>query len=268
MSIDYKLESLIHWNEFAEMYHKSFSLSKTGPFKSIDELLRLADIRSDKRILDIATGSGAVAREVAKISKNVVAIDLAINMLRIIDRLAKEDRLDIMLAEMDGEHLGFREQTFDLVLCQFGLMLFPDHKNALRDIARVLKPRGKFICSVHGSMDNVPYFRIISRSIIKNKPDAFPKDRPNPTRFGDTNLFLKELRAYFDDVKIHRYNYVYRVSSFEEYWHDFLNSITSKMKDRLKDHLTDIKEDARELSKDYIDDGLKFPWEVIIAEAS
>lgn len=268
MATEYKLESLMHWNEFAHIYHKSFGLSRTGPFNSINELLRLANVRGDEIILDIASGSGAVAREVAKVSKHVIAIDLAINMLRITDNLAREDGLDIMLAEMDAEHLGFRDQVFDLALCQFGLMLFPDHNKALKDIVRVLKPDGRFICSVHGLMDKVPYFSIISRSIVKNKPDAFPKNRPNPTRFGDTNLLLKELRTYFDDVKIHRYNYTYRVGSFEEYWHDFLNSLTSKMKKQLRDHLTDIKKDAEELSKEYMDDGLKFPWEVVIAEAS
>ena len=267
MSIEYKLESLMHWNEFAMAYHKSFGLSRTGPFHSIEELLRLADIKSNDMILDIATGSGAVAREVAKISKNVVAIDLAIEMLRITDKIAKDEGLDIMLAEMDGEHLGFKDNTFDLVLCQFGLMLFPDHESALRDIARVLKDNGRFVCSVHGSMDKVPYFGIMFRSIAKNKPDAFPKDRPNPTRFGDANL-LRVLQDYFDDVKIHRYNYTYRVGSFEDYWNDFMNSLTSKMKIRLKEHLPSIKEDARELSKKYIKDNLEFPWEVIIAVAS
>ncbi|GIU70593.1 MAG: hypothetical protein KatS3mg003_0072 [Candidatus Nitrosocaldaceae archaeon] len=259
----YKQESLIHWNEFAETYHKLFALRRTGPFSSIEELLRIADIKEGDYVVDIATGSGAVAREVIKVTKHVIGIDLARNMLK----LAKDSNL--MLLQMDAEHLGFKDDIFDLALCQFGFMLFPNHRKALYDIKRVLKDNGRFICSVHGSIDKVPYFRIISEAILKNKPDAFPKDRPNPTRFGDISLLTRELRTCFDKIKIYRYNYYYRVGSFEEYWRDFLNSLTYSMKERLKNKLDNIKEDARRLTIEYIDnEGLEFPWEVIIAEAS
>jgi O-methyltransferase/aklanonic acid methyltransferase len=98
------------------------------------------------RVLDIATGTGAVllpaARRVGP-EERVTGIDLSGAILQEAERAVHADGLtNVELRKMDAEHLEFPDQTFDVVTCAFALILFPDMEAALREMYRVCKPGG------------------------------------------------------------------------------------------------------------------------------
>lgn len=98
------------------------------------------------RILDVATGSGAVllplARRVGS-EGHAIGIDLSGMILQEADRAACAAGLtNVELFKMDAEHLEFPDQAFDVVACAFSLFLFPDIDAALREMYRVCRPGG------------------------------------------------------------------------------------------------------------------------------
>jgi O-methyltransferase/aklanonic acid methyltransferase len=98
------------------------------------------------RVLDIATGTGAVllpaARRVGP-EGHVTGIDLSGAILQEAERAVRADGLtNVELRKMDAEHLEFPDRTFDVVTCAFAIFLFPDMEAALREMYRVCKPGG------------------------------------------------------------------------------------------------------------------------------
>ncbi len=100
-----------------------------------------ADIGSGDRVLDIACGTGVVAREAARRAGSrgrVVGLDRNPGMLAV----AREQAPDIDWREGRAEALPFEDANFDVALCQFGLMFFEDRAGALREMRRVVRPGG------------------------------------------------------------------------------------------------------------------------------
>jgi SAM-dependent methyltransferase len=101
-----------------------------------------AEIRPGDRVLDVACGTGVVAREVAdRIGEQgtVVGLDLNDAMLTVARRI----RPDLDWRQGDVAALPFPESSFNVVLCQAGLMFFADASQALREMARVVTRDGR-----------------------------------------------------------------------------------------------------------------------------
>jgi len=115
------------------------------------KLVDQVPLEKGHRILDVATGKGAVLRSAsAKIgdSGKAVGIDLSPQM---IEEAKKRVRFPgIELLQMDAEKLTFPDQTFDAVFCAFALFLFPSVAAALSEFKRVLKPKGTAAISLWG----------------------------------------------------------------------------------------------------------------------
>jgi ubiquinone/menaquinone biosynthesis C-methylase UbiE len=118
-------------------------------------LVELIGLVGGERVLDVATGRGAVlipaAQLVGKYGR-VVGVDLAQGMLEEAEDAARQLGLDnFELYKMDAEHLEFRDEIFDAVTCAFSLFFFPALDVALREMRRVLKTGGKFGATVFGT---------------------------------------------------------------------------------------------------------------------
>lgn len=110
-------------------------------------LVDLLNLSGGERVLDIATGRGAVlipaAARVGRFGC-VVGIDLAQKMLEQAEDAARTGGLDnFELYKMDAEHLEFRDNIFDIVTCAFSLFFFSSIDVALREMFRVLAPGGR-----------------------------------------------------------------------------------------------------------------------------
>lgn len=111
------------------------------------QLVEMLNLAGGERILDVATGKGAVlipAAEIIGRYGRVIGIDLSSKMLDETEAVAREAGLDnFELYKMDAEQLEFRDEIFDVVTCAFALFFFPAMKVALQEMRRVLAPDGK-----------------------------------------------------------------------------------------------------------------------------
>ncbi len=136
-----------------------------------DRVARLAP----KRILEIAAGTGIVTRALARKLPGVpiTATDLNQPML---DHAAKQTPAGnaITWRQADAQTLPFEDGGFDVVVCQFGAMFFPDKAKAYGEARRVLSPGGHLLFSVWDRIEENPATDLVSRAVVA----LFPNDPP------------------------------------------------------------------------------------------
>jgi ubiquinone/menaquinone biosynthesis C-methylase UbiE len=117
-----------------------------------DTMINYLRPRPGSRVLDVATGTGAVAVAAGQVigpQGRVQAIDLSEQMLaRAQQNVTKMALKNVDFHVMDAEQLEFRHDYFDYVLCSFGLFFLPDMQAAVNSWMRVLKPEGKILFSI------------------------------------------------------------------------------------------------------------------------
>jgi SAM-dependent methyltransferase len=116
-----------------------------------------ADIRLGQRVLDVACGTGVLARAAAirtGSSGAVTGLDLSPRMLAVAARLSPT----LTWREGSAEALPFPDGAFDVVVSQFGLMFVPDPTLALREMIRVLTPGGRLAVAVWASLTDTPAY--------------------------------------------------------------------------------------------------------------
>ncbi|MDE1726695.1 MAG: methyltransferase domain-containing protein [Thaumarchaeota archaeon] len=270
---EYKINSKANWNAVAPDYHYNWANKHAGPFKSTVEVVNLAEINPSDKVLDIACGTGAVSTEIfRRLDKTglLVGIDLSRTALHIAKKTMSLPNANFF--EMDAENLGFNF-VFDKILCQYGLMFFPNVNKVLETARKILKHNGRIVFAVHGLAEDVPYFSSIMSPILKYIPDIRPKGVPTVHRFGNTGDLQKELeRAGFSNVSITKHVFSYEAGTFEEYWHDYMhstaNSIRPKIESMGENIRSQIKHDSLQNTVRYTKDGkITFPWTVLTALA-
>lgn len=97
------------------------------------------------RLLDVACGTGNVARPAARAGARVVALDLTPRLLEIGRSKAAAEGLDIEWHEGDAEQLPFEDATFDRVTSTFGHMFAPHHQRTADEMARVCRRGGAIV---------------------------------------------------------------------------------------------------------------------------
>ncbi|MDQ3847025.1 MAG: methyltransferase domain-containing protein [Bacteroidota bacterium] len=145
-----KMNSQEEWrleNATAEKYEELFVPALFAAWAV--KLINVVRLSQEKNILDVACGTGIVARTVKdqlKDKATVTGIDLNPAMLRVARRIES----DINWVEGDAQRLPFENESFDAVLCQAALMFFPDKVAALSEMNRVSQKGGKIAVQVWG----------------------------------------------------------------------------------------------------------------------
>ena len=146
----------------AESYERFMVPSLFAPWSS--HLIQRANPQPGEHVLDIACGTGIVARNVApRVGSQGIVIGLDANpdMISMARAAAERDHIAIEWHTSPAEQLPFSEENFDIVLCQFGLMFFSDRHAALKEMHRVLKTGGRVILSVWQGLDRHPFYQAL-----------------------------------------------------------------------------------------------------------
>jgi SAM-dependent methyltransferase len=127
------------------------------------------------RVLEVAAGTGAVTRELARMlpaTTGIVATDLNQPMLDQAMAHGTSRPVDFRIA--DAMKLPFDDASFDVVVCQFGVMFFPDRPHAMREARRVLRPGGALVFSAWDRIE-VNEFALAATDALAG---VFPDDPP------------------------------------------------------------------------------------------
>jgi SAM-dependent methyltransferase len=106
--------------------------------------------------------------------------------------------------KVDAQALPFPDAAFDAVVCQFGVMFFPDKQKAYSEARRVLKPGGRFIFNVWDKLEHNEFADLVTGALA----DMFPNDPPRfmartPHGYHDKEAIIAELRsAGFGKVEV------------------------------------------------------------------
>ena len=141
--------------EQAEAYEANFVPALFGEWAT--HLVDAAGAAPGQDVLDVACGTGIVAREVAdRVAGRgrVVGLDLNEAMLTVARRI----RPEIEWVQGDAAELPFASGSFDVALCQSGLMFMPDRAAALRELARVIRPDGTVGVQVWAGLESQPAY--------------------------------------------------------------------------------------------------------------
>lgn len=133
----------------AELYERYPARYILGPWAPL--LVDAAHPSAGERVLDVACGTGVIAREAAKRvgpAGRVVGIDLNPGMIAVARSLPALDGAPIEWVEGSALDLDLDNSSFNVVLCQQGLQFFPDKALALREMRRVLDRGGRLALSV------------------------------------------------------------------------------------------------------------------------
>jgi SAM-dependent methyltransferase len=136
---------------FEELKQRHAVVWGSGPYQGVTEtitdlhqaVVKGLDPQPGQRLLDLATGTGAVAELAATTGAEVVGIDLAPALIEQAKERAAERGLDIDYRVGDVEALDLEDASFDLVSSTCGVMFAPDHQAVARELARVTKPGGR-----------------------------------------------------------------------------------------------------------------------------
>ena len=208
-------------------------------------LLELLKPAEGAALLDLACGSGHLAVDAAtRFRCRVSALDLSEKMLHEARRLAAGvDAIAFHLG--DAEALPFPDGAFDVVACSLGLMYFPDTARALDEIRRVLRPEGRTGFVVWPLPHSTPCLRVAIAAtaeatvqgplgalirlprvgewlLFRRIEEHVPGRGPSPFRFGRRGKLARLLeRAGFRSVEIFEDTFVWRYTSFDNFWHSF-----------------------------------------------
>jgi ubiquinone/menaquinone biosynthesis C-methylase UbiE len=153
-------------------YERYFIPVIGGPLAK--DLVARAELHAGERVLDVACGTGIVARLAAERvgpTGTVAGLDVNPEMLAIARSLAADITPAIRWYETTAESIPLPDDSFDAVFCQLGLQFIPDKSAAVREMRRVVAPEGRVLVNVPRPS---PFFDVLEEAFIRHIPAGAP----------------------------------------------------------------------------------------------
>jgi len=160
------------------------------------DLSRRVALRPVSRVLEVAAGTGVVTRDLAAVlpaNVTIVATDLNQPMLDLAAEIGTQR--PVVWQQADAQQLPFEDGVFDAVVCQFGVMFFPEKSKAFAEARRVLRAGGALIFSVWDRIEDNDFAHTVTRAL----ESIFPQDPPRflartPHGYYDLAVVEQDLR--------------------------------------------------------------------------
>lgn len=191
---------------------------------SANRMAELVPFTESMNILDVSTGTGAVAIEVARKYPHarVEGIDLSPGMLKQATIKAQVEGLDnIKFEQCDVEAMPYDEGVFDVVTCGYALFFYPDMEASYRAICRTLKPGGSFVFSSFTNAAFNPY----AEAFLKRLERDYKIEAPSRLRERlKTQEQIEELAGSGGHTRVKVEHYPIRYSITVNEWWSLLNN--------------------------------------------
>ena len=233
-------------------------------------LLDLVAPEPGERLLDLACGTGAVAKQaLSRVRPDgcVVGLDLHPGMLA----RARASTAAVEWHQGNALSLSFSDSAFDVVVCQQGLQFFPDRIQALREGHRILRPGGRFAAAVWCAIENSPGHHALARALERHIGADAAGLLYGAFGLGDAQTLHNLLEAAgFQDVRVQRERRVARFPSTEHFTRWLVvGSVLGRSGVIVRDETLDaIIRDVDGALQPYVNaDGLVFPMDAHLAFA-
>jgi len=140
-----------------------------------DDLVNRMKTNPPSHVLEVAAGTGVVTRAMAKAlpaSTHIIATDLNPGMIE--QATSVDIARPVERRQADAMQLPFEDNAYDAVVCQFGVMFFPDKAKAFAEARRVLKPGGVFIFNAWDRIEENEFADVVTTALAA----VFPADPP------------------------------------------------------------------------------------------
>lgn len=193
----FKQQELAGWDTKAKAYD---DYAGKITLQAVEPLLAAAGIQAETKLLDVASGPGYVAGAAAARGAIPVGVDFAPSM--VIE--AKRNFPSAEFREGDAEALRFESNTFDAVICAFGLLHLAEPDKAITEAFRVLRPGGRYAFTVWCSPEKHEFFSLVLGAIKTHGTLEVPLPPAPPIfRFSDHKECKNALSAVgFIEVEV------------------------------------------------------------------
>jgi enediyne biosynthesis protein CalE5 len=179
--------------------------------------------RKGDRVLELATGPGAVALAVAPLVDpgEVIASDVAIEMARVaVARARSHGYSNVQGRRLDIEDIAEPDASFDIVYCRDGLQFAVEPERAVAEVARVAKPGGRVAVATWAARERNPWLGLVFDVLTEQLGHPVPPSGvPGPFSLSDP-ILLEALfvDAGFTDVSVEDLGVPMRAPSFDRWW--------------------------------------------------
>lgn len=205
------------WNEHADFVEDRGAVIRAA-------MLDVADLRPGDDVLELGCGPGGVgiaAADVVGAGGHVVLSDVVPEMTAIAEERARRRGLrNVVVRELDMEHIEVPDASFDKVLCREALMLVADPTAAARETLRALRPGGRAVFAVWGPAAANPWLSTLLDAVSAELGAPVPPPgMPGPFALSGDGALAQVLSvAGFTDVDVREVATPLHVASIDEWW--------------------------------------------------
>ncbi len=235
------------------------------------DLIRFAAVRPGERVLDVACGTGIVARLASQqVGSNgtVAGLDVNPGMLEVARSITPADR-SIEWHESSAEDMPLPDEAFDVVLCQISLQFMTDKLAALQEMRRVLVSGGRILLSLPGPIGRV--FAILAEAMerhISSEAAGFVNHVFSLYDTAEIQQLMSE--AGFRDIAVQANNKVLDLPPAKEFLWQYVHStpLAGVVAKAEEEDLAALERDVVEKWQDFEEDGtLMYQQRIVVASA-
>lgn len=212
---------------FAELKARQSVMWGNGPYENITNTIRdihalvveRTNPKPGERVLDAATGTGAVAILAAKRGADVVGMDLAPVLIETARERAADEDAAVQWDVGDAEDMTYDDASYDVLLSTCGVMFAPDHGAVASELARVTKPGGRLALACWTPEGGLAQMFGMMRPYLPPPPEG----AGSPFAWGNEQ-HVQELLGDAFDLQFEEHDSILRIADGEEYWQLFSTS--------------------------------------------
>jgi len=271
-------DTLREWNDNAAAWREHSATIRTLFAPLTEAIIEDARISTGQHVLDVAGGPGEPSLTIAEHvgpTGSVMCTDATPAMVAAAEEEAKRRGLtNVRFRQCLADALPFADESFDAAVSRLGVMFFPDTLAALREMLRVIKPKGALCFVVWAPSERNPFTSSVNKVMSRHMPmpPAEP-DAPGAFRFSEQGKLAGLLaQAGATNVRERELNFRMEAAmSREEYWR--LRSATSGT---LREKLATLPHEQREqmgaeviaeVREFFPDNQMSFPAQMLVISA-